>query len=67
MSARTDAEATMVQATSGVTSEGIEEKLKEVLGAEYVEIADLSGMCIEHFLAFSSVISKQSEVSALLK
>jgi len=44
MSARTDDEATKVQATSGVTSDGIEKKLKDVLGAEYVEIADLSGM-----------------------
>ena len=38
MSARTD-----VQATSGVTMEGLERKLKEGLGATYVEIEDLSG------------------------
>lgn len=44
MSARTDDEAAQVQATSGVTPESIEKKLKESLGAEYVEIADLSGM-----------------------
>lgn len=44
MSARTDQEAASVQASSGVTPEGIEKKLKEGLGAEYVEIADLSGM-----------------------
>jgi hypothetical protein len=44
MSARTDQEASNVQATSGVTPEGIEKKLKEGLAAEYVEIADLSGM-----------------------
>jgi hypothetical protein len=31
-------------ASSGVTPEGIEKKLKEGLGAVYVEIADLSGM-----------------------
>lgn len=44
MSARTDEEAAQVQATSGVTPESIEKKLKESLGAVYVEIADLSGM-----------------------
>jgi hypothetical protein len=44
MSARTDQEAANVQASSGVTPEGIEKKLREGLGAEYVEIADLSGM-----------------------
>jgi hypothetical protein len=46
MSARTDDEATKVQATSGVTPDGIEKKLKDALGAEYVAIADLSGMYI---------------------
>ena len=44
MSARTDDEAAQVQASSGVTPESIEKKLKEGLGAVYVEIADLSGM-----------------------
>lgn len=44
MSARTDQEAAQVQATSGVTPESIEKKLRESLGAVYVEIADLSGM-----------------------
>ena len=44
MSARTDAEATNVQATSGVTMEGLKKKLEEGLGATYVEIEDLSGM-----------------------
>jgi len=43
MSARTDQEAASVQASSGITPEGIERKLREGLGAEYVEIADLSG------------------------
>ena len=43
MSARTDEEAANVQATSGVTMEGLERKLKEGLGATYVEIEDLSG------------------------
>jgi hypothetical protein len=31
-------------ASSGVTAEGIERKLREGLGAVHVEIADLSGM-----------------------
>lgn len=43
MSARTDEEAANVQATSGVTMEGLEKKLKEGLSATYVEIEDLSG------------------------
>jgi hypothetical protein len=46
MSARTDDEATSVQASSGITPGGIEKKLKESLAAEYVEIADLSGTCV---------------------
>jgi hypothetical protein len=41
MSAPTDQAA---PPSSGVTPEGIERKLKEGLGAVYVEIADLSGM-----------------------
>jgi hypothetical protein len=53
MSARTDQEAEQVQATSGVTPEGIEQKLKEGLGAVYVEIADLSGMsCFCYYLDY---------------
>jgi hypothetical protein len=43
MSARTDAEATNVQVTSGVTMEGIKKKLEDGLNATYVEIEDLSG------------------------
>ena len=43
MSARTDTEAETNAADSGVTAESIERKLRDVLGAEYVEIADLSG------------------------
>lgn len=49
MSARTDAEATNVQATSGVTIEGIKKKLEDGLGATHVEIEDLSGMHESHF------------------
>lgn len=37
------------KASSGVTPEGIERKLKEGLGAVYVEIADLSGMLFLRF------------------
>jgi hypothetical protein len=44
MSARTDDEAERVQATSGVTMDGLKKKLEEGLGATYVEIEDLSGM-----------------------
>jgi hypothetical protein len=43
MSARTDVEAENVQATSGVTIEGLKKKLEEELSAEYVEIEDMSG------------------------
>lgn len=43
MSARTDTEAAQVQATSGVTMEGLKMKLEEQLGATYVEIEDMSG------------------------
>jgi hypothetical protein len=43
MSARTDTEAAQVQATSGVTMEGLKKKLEEQLGATYVEIEDMSG------------------------
>ena len=43
MSARTDAEATNVQVTSGVTMEGIKKKLEAGLDATHVEIEDLSG------------------------
>jgi hypothetical protein len=42
MSATTEQET--AKASSGVTPEGIERKLKDGLGAVYVEIADLSGM-----------------------
>lgn len=43
MSARTDAEAAQVQASSGVTVEGLKSKIEEQLGATYVEIEDMSG------------------------
>ncbi|CAN9432458.1 unnamed protein product [Alternaria alternata] len=57
MSARTDEEATNVQATSGVTMEGLERKLKEGLGATYVEIEDLSGGCGQMYEAI--IVSPQ--------
>jgi hypothetical protein len=47
MSATTEQET--AKASSGVTPEGIERKLKDGLGAVYVEIADLSGMLIAKF------------------
>ncbi|KAL5120908.1 hypothetical protein ACEQ8H_001095 [Pleosporales sp. CAS-2024a] len=57
MSARTDHEAAQVQATSGVTPESIEKKLKEDLGAVHVEIADLSGGCGQMYEAI--IVSPQ--------
>ncbi|OAL01347.1 bola-like protein [Phaeosphaeriaceae sp. SRC1lsM3a] len=57
MSARTDEEAAQLQATSGVTPESIEKKLKESLGAVYVEIADLSGGCGQMYEAI--IVSPQ--------
>jgi hypothetical protein len=46
MSARTDTEAAVVQATSGVTMEGLKKKLEEQLEATHVEIEDMSGKCL---------------------
>lgn len=43
MSARTDAEAAQTAANSGITPEGIKQKLEEGLGATHVEIEDMSG------------------------
>ncbi|KAI4710504.1 hypothetical protein J4E89_004960 [Alternaria sp. Ai002NY15] len=57
MSARTDEEAANVQATSGVTMDGLERKLKEGLGATYVEIEDLSGGCGQMYEAI--IVSPQ--------
>ena len=44
MSARTDLEAEQNQHTSGVTPETLRTALTEKLGAQHVDIADLSGM-----------------------
>ncbi|KAF2746935.1 bola-like protein [Sporormia fimetaria CBS 119925] len=57
MSARTDTEAAQVQATSGVTIEGLRQKLEEQLGATYVEIQDMSGGCGQMFEAI--IVSPQ--------
>ncbi|EAT89881.1 hypothetical protein HBI56_033170 [Parastagonospora nodorum] len=54
MSAPTDQQAAP---SSGVTPEGIEKKLKEGLGAVYVEIADLSGGCGQMYEAI--IVSPQ--------
>jgi stress-induced morphogen len=43
MSARTDAEAESNQVSSGVTPETLSETLKDKLGAQHVDIQDLSG------------------------
>ncbi|KAF4554531.1 BolA-like protein 2 [Elsinoe fawcettii] len=57
MSARTDAEATNVQATSGVTPDMLRATLVERLNAVHVEIEDLSGGCGQMFEAL--IISPQ--------
>ncbi|PSK46565.1 hypothetical protein B9Z65_5533 [Elsinoe australis] len=57
MSARTDAEATNVQATSGVTPDTLRTTLIEKLGAVHVEIEDLSGGCGQMYEAL--IISPQ--------
>ncbi|KAI7303892.1 hypothetical protein KC315_g15420 [Hortaea werneckii] len=49
MSARTDAEATNNQLSSGVTPEHLQTVLKDKLEAQHVEIADLSGGCGQMF------------------
>ncbi|ORY01349.1 bola protein [Clohesyomyces aquaticus] len=51
MSARTDSEAAQAQASSGVTPESLKKKLKEQLGATYVEVEDMSGGCGQMFEA----------------
>lgn len=43
MSARTDVEATRVQASTGVTPESLKSTLVEKLGATHVQIEDMSG------------------------
>ncbi|KAK3208076.1 hypothetical protein GRF29_96g1355611 [Pseudopithomyces chartarum] len=57
MSARTDAEATQTAANSGITPEGIKQKLEEGLGATHVEIEDMSGGCGQMFEAI--IVSPQ--------
>ena len=63
MSARTDDEAEKVQATSGVTMEGLKKKLEEGLGATYVEIEDLSGMLCSLFVIYCYIMSIVSFLS----
>jgi hypothetical protein len=43
MSARTDEEAEQNQASSGITPDSLGHTLREKLGAEHVDIQDLSG------------------------
>ena len=43
MSARTDEEASQVQASSGITPESLSTTLKSKLEASHVDISDLSG------------------------
>ncbi|KAF2773622.1 bola-like protein [Teratosphaeria nubilosa] len=51
MSARTDAEATSNQASSGITPDTLTTTLKEKLEATHVDIVDLSGGCGQMFEA----------------
>ncbi|KAF2267393.1 bola-like protein [Lojkania enalia] len=57
MSARTDTQAQQVQASTGVTVEGLKAKLERDLGATYVEIEDMSGGCGQMFEAI--IVSPQ--------
>ncbi|KAF2739439.1 bola-like protein [Polyplosphaeria fusca] len=57
MSAQTGTAAATAQAESGVTIEGLKEKLVRDLGAEWVEIEDLSGGCGQMFEAI--IVSPQ--------
>ncbi|KAF2656002.1 bola-like protein [Lophiostoma macrostomum CBS 122681] len=57
MSARTNAEASQAQASSGVTVEGLKSKLEQELAATYVEIEDMSGGCGQMFEAI--IVSPQ--------
>ncbi|KAK6438473.1 hypothetical protein LTR95_005325 [Oleoguttula sp. CCFEE 5521] len=51
MSARTDAEATSNQSTTGITPSTLSEALRDRLSAEHVDIQDLSGGCGQMFEA----------------
>ncbi|KAF2115250.1 bola protein [Lophiotrema nucula] len=57
MAANTDTAAQQNAANSGVTIEGLKEKLERELAAEYVEIEDLSGGCGQMFEAI--IVSPQ--------
>ncbi|KAJ4312593.1 hypothetical protein N0V94_007365 [Neodidymelliopsis sp. IMI 364377] len=57
MSARTDDEAARTAASSGVTPEGIKQKLESGLGATWVEIEDMSGGCGQMYEAI--IVSPQ--------
>ncbi|KAK5114514.1 hypothetical protein LTR62_002449 [Meristemomyces frigidus] len=57
MSARTDTEAAMTQATSGITPDSLSTTLKDKLGASHVNIQDLSGGCGQMFEAI--IVSPQ--------
>jgi hypothetical protein len=64
MSARTDDEAERVQATSGVTMEGLKKKLEDGLGATHVEIEDLSGTLV--FLTSQSILLCMKSIALFL-
>jgi stress-induced morphogen len=60
MSARTDKEAELVQASSGITPESLSTTLKSKLEAEHVDISDLSGTVPDqHFASEASALENE--------
>ncbi|CAO1602763.1 MAG: hypothetical protein LQ349_004309 [Xanthoria aureola] len=55
--AETDTQAANAASTSGVTVSSLEQTLKEKLGAEHVDIEDMSGGCGQAFNAM--IVSQQ--------
>lgn len=62
--AETDTSAAMAAASSGVTPESLEAKLKDTLGATFVSIEDMSGGCGQAFNAI--IVSPEFEKKTLL-
>ncbi|KAL8722677.1 MAG: hypothetical protein Q9225_000909 [Loekoesia sp. 1 TL-2023] len=57
--AETDTQAEKVANTSGITVSSLQQTLKEKVGAEYVEIEDISGGCGQAFNA--TIVSPEFE------
>jgi hypothetical protein len=60
MSARTDAEAEQNQASSGITPDSLGHTLREKLGAEHVDIQDLSGTTLFHSIIQETLLIRLS-------